>query len=151
MNRKLSSEQYVLAASEQPIDVLIQFMKEMNQWEKQCWEEHQEKKTTHKTMIQNLQRDLTRMNKIFAKYCTPKKRVHNLVGAYSFPPEYDSNNEIILEAVIESTRQVVIYTKQKIGFGVHLRYVLLRKGDQWLIDNKQWRINNGQKWKRGTL
>jgi hypothetical protein len=120
MNRKLSSEQYVLAASEQPIDELIQFMKEMNHWEKQCWEEHQATKTTHKTMIQNLQRDLTRMNKIFAKYCTPKKRVHDLVGAYSFPPEYDLNNEIILETVIESTRRAVIYTKQKNGFRLHL-------------------------------
>jgi hypothetical protein len=149
MNRKLSSGHHALIANEQPIDVLIQFMKEMNQWEKQCWEEHKE--TTHKAMIRKLQRDLARMNKIFAKYCTPKKRVHNLVGAYSFPPEYDSDNEIILETVVESTRRVVIYTKQKFGFCLHLRYVLLRKGDQWLVDNKQWRVNSNQKWKRGIL
>ncbi|SRR5258706_5043401 len=151
MKHKTLKKQFAINSDQQPIDILIQFMKEMNQWEKQRWEEQEKSKTTRKVMILNLHRELIGMNNIFAKYCTPKKRAKNLVGAYSFPAEYDPDNEVIIETVIESNRRAVIYTKQKLGFQLLIRYVLLRRGGQWLIDNKQWRTDNKQRWNRGIL
>jgi len=151
MRKQTLGKQVIITANQQPIDVLIQFMKEMNQWEKQRWEEQEKIKENSKNILQQLRHEYVQMNKIFKKYCIPKKRVNNIVGAYSFPPEYDPDNEIILETVIESNRRVVIYTKQKLGFRLFKKYVLLKKRGQWLIDNKQWRADINQKWERGIL
>jgi len=151
MKHKISPKQNVMLAYQQPVDVLIQFMNEMNQWEKQCWIDYEKALANHEGIILKQKRDLARMNEIFAKYCTNKKRVKNLVGVFSFPPEYDPHNETILETVFESNSRAVIYTQHKVGFCLHFKYVILRKGKHWLIDNKQSRVNSNQKWKRRIL
>jgi hypothetical protein len=151
MKNKNSPKQNIMIAYQQPVDVLIQFMNEMNQWEKQCWIDYKKALSNNDDIILKQKRDLARMNEIFAKYCTTKKRVKNLVGVFSFPPEYDPDNETILETVFESSSRVVIYTQHNVGFRLHFKYVLLHKGKHWLIDNKQSRVNNNQKWKRRIL
>jgi len=133
-----------------PVDVLKQFMAEMNRWERRAWEEHNQTVAAGGDLPAKHLRDLAAMNAIFAKFCTPKGRAHNHAGVFGRPPAYDPDAEAVLQVIAESTKRVVIYTQQRTGGHFNYRYVLLRRGNQWRIDNRQ-RLGLNEKWVRDIL
>lgn len=146
-NQSVSNEQSDELAS--PLQTLYKFMAAMNQWEREAHQESQRILREGGSWAIKNQKDLEAMHKIFAQYCTPKDRPLGRQGSFSHPPEYDPETEQVLEIVEESKRRVVIFTQEGSGFQHKNRYVLLRKGDKWLIDNKQWLDLDGKWQKRG--
>jgi hypothetical protein len=86
---------------------------------------------------------------IIETYCTPKRRVFSKSVGFGDPPEYDPDNEWVLEVVAETPRRVVIHTQQVGGFQQRRRYAVLRRGDRWLLDG--WQSLSGEKWVRGII
>lgn len=132
-----------------PIQVLQAFMTAMHEWERNSYQEFEKVRNGDGDWISERQHRLQGINEIFAQYCTPKDRPLGRQGSFSHPPEYDPETEQVLEIVEESKRRVVIFTQEGSGFRHKNRYVLLRKGDKWLIDNKQWFDLDGKWQKRG--
>ncbi len=78
---------------------------------------------------------------IFSQYCTPKKRAYGRpenVSAGS-PPDYeaDPRQEPVTSIETPTRRRIVIETRQEFNVKYRCQYVLLKKGDRWLIDNKK--------------
>jgi hypothetical protein len=135
-----------------PVEVLRGFMKAMNKWERESWKIYTESKIKNRDLVVQQQRFQESQERIFAKYCTPKKRlVAGRFGSFQNPPEYDPETENILNVDVVSKRRVIIYTQQGTGFRNKCRYVLLRKGNRWLIDNKKIFLGPYNKWIRATL
>jgi hypothetical protein len=132
-------------ADYQNLAVLQAFFREMNSWERDCWSRRKDPDIDGRN-----KRHLASMQEIFVRYCTPKERKYGRLGSYSNPPEYDPQAEKILEQALESSRRAVITTQQTTGFCHKCRYVLLRRGNQWLVDNKQWQDHTG-KWNKVAL
>lgn len=111
------------------LSVLKQFMAEMQQWEQHCLKKLQRSKFSHSDMLAENQKDLDAMNEIFAKYCTPKKRIENHVGAYGDPTEYNPEIEKIVDTVFETKSKIIIYTEKEFGTCIRFkrRYTLLKK------------------------
>jgi hypothetical protein len=135
-----------------PVEILRSFIKAMNKWELECWKIHSESKIKKDDPIARLKQFQESQERIFAKYCTPKKRVIvDRFGSFRNPPEYDPEMETILKIEEVSKRRVVIYTQQGTGFRNKCQYVLLRKGSQWLIDSKKIYLSPFDKWIRASL
>jgi len=138
--------------STSPARVLRRFIKAMNEWERQCWKEYTESKMKKIDPLIQHKRFQQRQEKIFARYCTPKKRlIVGRFGSFRNPPEYDPETEILLKVDEISKWRVIIYTQQGTGFRNKCRYVLLRKGSRWLIDNKRIFLEPFNKWIRASL
>lgn len=134
------------------ISILKQFIAEMNRWEQQCYKDLRKTNLATADLAAANQKDLDAMNEIFTKYCTPKKRTNNHVGAYGNPPEYDPSVEKIVDIESVSKKKIIIYTQKELGARVKFkyRYTLMKKGDRWLIDNREWfGLNN--KWEKAIL
>lgn len=135
--------------------VLYSFFKAMNEWHIACDQKYSEARKLAEDGIVGHEvweswRDACK--KIFATYCTPRKRAYGRPGNISIggSPQYESNpeSESITSIEAPTRRRMLIDTKQ--GFGVKYRcqYVLLKKGDRWLIDNKKiW----GKGWENTIL
>lgn len=139
----------------EPVEVLYAFIKAMNQWE---LESHFELRRilpeSGHVIAQHIvteydQRKDQKLKQIFSLYCTVRERPYGRLGSFRHPPEYDPATEQVLEIVDESKRRVIIFTQEGSGFQHKNRYVLLRKADKWLIDNKQWLDPDGKWQKRG--
>lgn len=87
--------------------------------------------------------------KVFDQYCTPKKRDYGRPENISVggPPDYmaDPDQEPITAIETPTRRRILIETKQEFGVEYRCQYVLLKKGDKWLIDNKKF-WDAGWKW-----
>jgi hypothetical protein len=86
---------------------------------------------------------------IFAKYCTPKKRAYGRPENVSigYPPDYEADPamEPITSVETPTRSRIVIETKQQFNLKYRCQYVLLKKGDRWLVDSKKiW--SNGWEW-----
>ena len=145
-NTKLSTD------SIPAVNVLRGFIEAMNEWERDCWKEYTESDMKRIDPLIQHKAFQQRQDKIFARFCTPKKRlIVGRFGSFQNPPEYDPQMEKILRVDEVSGRRVIIYTQQGTGFRNKCRYVLLRKGNQWLIDNKKIFLKPFNKWIRATL
>jgi hypothetical protein len=89
-----------------------------------------------------------RLRAILAAHCTPRPRPRSEALSWG-TPEYDPRTERLVKVVHESARRAVVYTKQLTGFESERRFVLLRVGGRWLVDNVQLRV--GRKWERVCL
>jgi hypothetical protein len=87
---------------------------------------------------------------VFSRWCTPKERRHGRLGSFANPPEYQPSHEQILETVNETPRRIIVLTRRIIGFKDARKYVLLKKGDRWWIDNVKWQSKDGD-WQNGIL
>lgn len=74
--------------------------------------------------------------KIFAKFCTKKKRAYGRPDnlSYAQPSDYDRNSHQITEAEQETRSRIAIYTKED---DRRFKFVLLKKGSTWLVDHKK--------------
>ena len=87
---------------------------------------------------------------IFARRCTPKKRVYS-GGALGETPQYDPRAERVDDVAEESARRTVVHTTTSGVFSQRRRYVLSRRGDSWLVDNVQIYDDFKGAWVRGIL
>jgi hypothetical protein len=91
---------------------------------------------------------------IFANHCTPKRRASSQWAPLSDTPAYDPAQESVEEVVVETGRRVLVYTA-KVLFGsgppVRRRYVVLRRGDTWLVDKVEAYDEDKAAWVRWAL
>lgn len=130
------------------VECLSCFIHEMNEWEV----------TQHPLLREGLESKQAKakgeLDAIFLKYCTVKDRKQGRQVSLSCgnPPEYDLKNQVISE-VKESGRKVYIYTDQLNRFKNQYRYTLIFKGDECLIDKKEWLDEDEgvEKWRKDYL
>ncbi len=92
--------------------------------------------------------DVTGCNAAFATFCTAKDRKYGQPGSsYGKPPEYEGVDIFATEWI--NPRKVFFYAMStgSIQASQH-RFLLVKKGQRWLIDHKEW-LNNG--WVRAYL
>lgn len=90
---------------------------------------------------------------IFGRHCTLKRRAYS-GGSLGDQPMYDPEAERVDDVVNESARRTVIYatrTGHVLYQGQRRRYVLLRRGDDWLVDNIQVYDDHKAAWVRSAL
>ncbi len=119
-----------------PENTLKEFIQRMNAWE--IWAHKNSPKNPTHDEYDKFNKELNhRPQQIYADLCTPKDRPYGRQGMYQNPPEYQMTEEII--KVIEcSERRIEIITQELEGFQNKNKYVLLKKQNRWLIDNKKW-------------
>lgn len=131
-----------------PESVLLAFFDEMNGWEIESF-----------PLIKQIPRGASaeevsavyapiaeRLDRIFEKFCTPKKRKQGRQNAVAVgsPPDYDSQTQTVVETIYESPRRAFVETIDRKRFGKKYRYVLLKKGERWLIDGKKYFTFDGK-------
>ncbi len=119
---------------EQPEKVLLEFISQMNLWEKSASKAQREVKDTPEpdSYFPTIQKSL---DAIFERYCTRKERPLGRQGSFCSPPEYDPEQEEMENVEKVSNKRVEIQTQRNSGFFEKRLYVLIRKKDQWLIDH----------------
>jgi hypothetical protein len=132
-----------------PAQVVRRFITDMHQWESQTLSAYEmAKKSEQYEAFWDMGREA--LGKVFSRWCTPKERKYGRLGSFSDPPEYQPEHEAILETILESSRRASVHTQRTTGFGHKRKYVLLKKGDRWLIDSVKWQTHDG-KWSNGIL
>jgi hypothetical protein len=128
-----------------PMEVLTAFWVAMCEWERRAF---RTLKTADRTAL-----DVARLQAeramIVSEFCTPKRRAYSEPLSCGDPTMYDPDTEEVLEAVSDSPRRIVIHTLQRTGFKDRRKYILLRRGDWWLLDN--WQSLSAGKWRRGII
>ncbi len=130
-----------------PEAVLGCFMVEMNRWERESWQRLRAS-PSGTAVYEPIGQELDR---IFARYCTPKKRPQgrqNSLGVAS-PPDYDPASQTITNVVHETSRRASVYTVDTYRFNRELCYVLIKRGGKWLLDSKKQKFVDG--WERWFL
>jgi hypothetical protein len=90
---------------------------------------------------------------IFGRHCTLKRRAYS-GGSLGDEPRYDPESERVDDVVSESNRRTVVHTTRSGGVlyqGRRRRYVLIRRGDDWLVDNVQVYDDQKAAWIRSAL
>jgi hypothetical protein len=129
----------------EPVDVLRAFWTAMCEWERRAFRFSQMTPLTR----ENVAPLANERAAIVAEYCTPKKRVNSEPFSCGDPPQYDPDNEDVLEVVAEGPRRVVVHTQQRAGFQDRRKYVVLRRENRWFIDS--WQSLSNGKWARGIV
>ncbi|EJE3221906.1 hypothetical protein M4E85_000101 [Salmonella enterica] len=126
---------------EDAIKVFSSFAKEMNKWE-----------ISYHTALRGDRRAdkepyREKLNAIFEKYCTKKERKYGRQTAMDvcFPPDYDLDNDEILDIEINKNKAIITVQKHT-GFKDKFRYTLHFKNNEWRIDKRE-RFSSGEnKW-----
>lgn len=146
----LNINDYDVELKKEVINLIIQFMTEMNRWELSCLEELEN--TAEKVTIQTRKRKKfsARLEKIYEKYCTAKKRKYTHQGSYGKPPWYDPDKEKILEVRMVNTNRMEITSLKEDGVKLYYKYIVLRRNQKWLIDNRK-RLDWDGVWRKSVL
>ena len=131
-----------------PRDVLVAFFTEMCEWERAVVQADKAARRSHQDIDCDLWRQ--RRKAIVTRYCTARKRAYSEPLAYGEPPQYDPATEDVTEVVQETPRRVVAYTQQRAGWKCKRRFVVVKKGDRWLVDSWQSSFD-GVQWRRGII
>lgn len=129
----------------EPVEVLRAFWTAMCDWERRAFQ----LRPSPQSAALDVAQVVAERTAIIAEYCTPKRRVSSESLTCGDPTVYDPAAEDVQEVVTESPHRVVIYTQRRAGFKERRKYVLLRRGDRWLLDRWQWL--RGGKWDRGII
>lgn len=133
-----------------PAGTLKQFISEMNAWE--IWaKEHDPIDPTEEEWRTFKKICNAKLDAIYGKFCTPKKRPFRRQCDFRDPPEYQPDHEEILEVNTISSSRVEIITQEKSGLENMNKYVFLKRNGKWLLDNKQWFDDIKGKWQTGIL
>jgi hypothetical protein len=133
-----------------PAETLKQFISEMNAWE--IWaKEHDPRDATEEEWQAFKNICNAKLDAIFDKFCTPKKRPFRRQCDFRDPPEYQPDQEDILEVNTISFSRAEIITQEKSGLESRNKYVVLKRNGIWLLDNKQWFDDINGTWQTGIL
>jgi NTF2 fold immunity protein/Ankyrin repeats (3 copies)/Ankyrin repeats (many copies) len=98
----------------------------------------------------NRQNLLESMQAVIDRFCTMKKRPFGRAGSYQIPPEYDPNDEHLIEVNAVSRTRVELTTRCERPNEHEYLYVVMKKKDGWRLDSKLTRLIGG-KWMKWTL
>jgi hypothetical protein len=132
-----------------PEAALRAFFVAMNRWERAILREHRRLAKAGRPHELDHDHWLQQRLAIIVEHCTPKRRVYTEGLRFGDPPEYDPRREEITGVEYESAVRAVVFTKQHFAFEHTRRFVLLKRGGRWRIDNKQWQ--DGRRWERDIL
>jgi hypothetical protein len=82
--------------------------------------------------------------RIVMTFCTPKKRPENERPNVGSPPEYDPAKDRIVETKPLSASKLEIKTEDTTRPGRAFTYLIVKKGDKWFLDAKQFVDWQGQ-------
>jgi hypothetical protein len=145
-----------------PIAVLRAFWIAAFDWNLRACQAHGEREEKRKAVGNDYNADqafwatLNReWTEVLTAFCTPKKRVYSAGSSFG-PSYYDPDNSRILSQTRENPRRIVVEVevsdKGRGPAGGKYRYVLLKRGEKWLIDNKKvWRDYREKKWENHIL
>lgn len=133
-------------------NLLFDFIKEMNEWEKYCLQ-LEEDETIPFAEEEIKQKES--LIKIFNKYCTDKERKQGSPNTISYGVEgsyiYDKDDEKIIDIEEKSSNKVIVFTKRTKPLKKDLQYVILKKFGNWLIDSKKRFSTHKGKWENISL
>ena len=124
-------------------ELVINFISEMNEWEKYCNEFDEDQleldETEHK--IKQM------VASIISKYCTDKERKMSRPNALSWGLEgsydYDPNKEKIID--IQESRKNKFFVTTRTD-DEYLQYIVVKKNNKYLIDSKKRKFLSEDKW-----
>ncbi len=115
---------------------LLAFFEAMTDWEKYA---------NKVGFTEDLQ---VKCKEIFKQFCIDKPRAGYRPDGLHFSgaPDYTYGQEKFIDTEQASKNRIYFYTKDNIDF--HYRYILIKKGSQWKIDERQWKSGG---WKKRGL
>jgi len=132
-----------------PTETLLAFMKDMNVWENSYRDAFMKDHSIDKAPYRR------ELNDIFLRWCTlkEKKTGRQISLKVSFPPDYDPENDEVMDVSIVKNKAFVIVQKNT-GFKNKYLYTLSFKNDEWRIDKKEWLDEDddgNEKWAQAYL
>lgn len=125
-------------------ELVIDFISEMNEWEKYCNELDQNTQLAWDEADRMMEQ---RVASIISKYCTDKERKMSRPNAISWGVEgsyvYDPNKEKIIDIQESRKNRFIVTTRTD---DEYLQYVIVKKNNKFLIDSKKRRFLNEDKW-----
>ena len=125
-------------------ELVINFISEMNEWEKYCNELDQNTQLAWDEADRMMEQ---RVASIISKYCTDKERKMSRPNAISWGVEgsyvYDPNKEKIID--IQESRKNRFFVTTRTD-NKYLQYIVVKKNNKYLIDSKKRRFLNEDKW-----
>ena len=125
-------------------ELVINFISEMNEWEKYCNELDQNTQLAWDEADRMMEQ---RVASIISKYCTDKERKMSRPNAISWGVEgsyvYDPNKEKIIDIQESRKNRFIVTTRTD---DKYLQYVIVKKNNKFLIDSKKRRFLNEDKW-----
>ena len=125
-------------------ELVINFISEMNEWEKHCNELDQNTQLAWDEADRMMEQ---RVASIISKYCTDKERKMSRPNAISWGVEgsyvYDPNKEKIIDIQESRKNRFIVTTRTD---DEYLQYVIVKKNNKYLIDSKKRRFLNEDKW-----
>ncbi len=131
-----------------PEAVVGAFIAAMNRWELQAWEARRRARGTP-TPESYWPEVTAALERVFAEFCTARKRKQDRAESFQKPPEYDPDTERIVASESSDDRAFVDTERQALLGGGRYRYTLHRKNGRWLVDNLQHHSEG--KWVRCIL
>ncbi len=126
-----------------PDAIVTAFIEAMHVWEVNAWAASRRARGT--PQAEDYQVEVSAAcDRVFAQFCTPRKRPYGRNASFSKPPEYDPATERIVATRISGNKAEVDTLRQAL-LGGPFRYVLHRRDGRWLIDSLkseqdgQWR------------
>lgn len=125
-------------------ELVLNFISEMNEWEKYCNELDQNTQLAWDEADRMMEQ---RVASIISKYCTDKERKMSRPNAISWGVEgsyvYDPNKEKIIDIQESRKNRFIVTTRTD---DKYLQYVIVKKNNKFLIDSKKRRFLNEDKW-----
>ena len=125
-------------------ELVINFISEMNEWEKYCNELDQNTQLAWDEADRMMEQ---RVASIISKYCTDKERKMSRPNAISWGVEgsyvYDPNKEKIIDMQESRKNRFFVTTRTD---NKYLQYIVVKKNNKYLIDSKKRRFLNEDKW-----
>lgn len=120
------------------INNLQSFFKEMNNWEKYCYEINNDNNLSY---IDKLEKQKNKLKEIFDLYCVSKDRkmgrleniTYGLEGSYN----YNMDEEIIGTVIFQNNKKTVVETNRERPIKKKNQYTFVLKNGKWLIDSKK--------------
>ena len=118
-------------------ELVINFISEMNEWEKYCNELDQNTQLAWDEADRMMEQ---RVASIISKYCTDKERKMSRPNAISWGVEgsyvYDPNKEKIIDIQESRKNRFIVTTRTD---DEYLQYVIVKKNNKFLID--KWYVD----------
>ena len=125
-------------------ELVINFISEMNEWEKYCNELDQNTQLAWDEADRMMEQ---RVASIISKYCTDKERKMSRPNAISWGVEgsyvYDPNKEKIIDMQESRKNRFFVTTRTD---NKYLQYIVVKKNNKYLIDSKKRKFLSEDKW-----
>ena len=124
--------------------LVLNFISEMNEWEKYCNELDQNTQLAWDEADRMMEQ---RVASIISKYCTDKERKMSRPNAISWGVEgsyvYDPNKEKIIDMQESRKNRFFVTTRTD---NKYLQYIVVKKNNKYLIDSKKRKFLSEDKW-----